>query len=406
MFKLIVRPFAIAALSLGLSLPAAAQNLFAPVVTVNGAPITEFEVQQRQRFMQLLGAPGSDRKRVIETMIDERLRDRLVQEVGVSLAGEDLQRALSDFAARGNLSLDDFIKALERAGVAKETLRDFVASGVMWRDYIRARYGNRVQITDDEIDRELAQQGGGTDNIQVLVSEIIIPAPPRRAAQVNALADEIAQSTSVAQFSSYARRYSATASRGRGGQLPWQSLNKLPPALHPIIMGLAPGEVSAPLPIPNAIALFQLRDIREVGERQPSYSEIEYAAYYMRGGRSEATLQQAENLKAEVDVCKDLYAYNKGGPESALEVVTKKPGDIPKDFAIELSKLDEGEVSTALTRENGQALVFLMLCKRVAGTKAEMSREDAAGVIRQRRLGGLAERLIEQERAEARIVYQ
>ena len=33
-------------------------------------------------------------------------------------------------------------------------------------------------------------------------------------------------------------------------------------------------------------------------------------------------------------------------------------------MALELAKLDENEVSTALTRANGQTLVFLMLCDR------------------------------------------
>lgn len=407
MFKLIARPLAAAALVLGLAAPGLAQNLFAPVVTVNGAPITEFEVQQRQRFLQLLNAPGTDRQSVIDAMIDERLRDELVLQAGIEFTEDGLQQALSDFAGRANLTLDEFVKALGQAGVEKETLRDFVLSGVTWREYIRARFGGRVQITEEEIDRALAQQGGGgNSNIRVLVSEIIIPAPPQRAAQVNALADRIAQSRSEAEFSSYARQYSATATRGAGGRLPWTPLSKLAPSLQTLIMSLAPGEVSAPLPIPNAVALFQLRGIEEVGSPQPEYAAIEYAAYYMKGGRSEATLQQAQNLKTQVDVCDDLYAFNKDGPDSALDRETKRPGEIPQDFAIELSKLDPGEVSTALTREGGQALVFLMLCGRTAAVNAEVSREDVASSLRQRRLSGFADSLIAQQKSEARIVLQ
>ena len=51
----------------------------------------------------------------------------------------------------------------------------------------------------------------GGSGLRVLVSEIIIPAPPPQAARVNALAGQISQSTSEAEFSSYARKYSATA---------------------------------------------------------------------------------------------------------------------------------------------------------------------------------------------------
>lgn len=93
----------------------------------------------------------------------------------------------------------------------------------------------------------------------------------------------------------------------------------------------------------------------------------------------------------------------KGQPEGVLDRETAAPADLPRDFAIELSKLDEGEVSTALTRSDGQALVFLMLCGRTQEQNAEVSRENVANNIRQRRLVGFADSFLAQLRADARI---
>ena len=385
--------------------PATAQNLFAPVVMVNDSAITEFEVQQRQRFLTLLNAGGSGREAVIDDLIDTRLRSEAVRDSGLQLSEDGLLAGMEEFAGRANLSREEFVQALEQSGVAEETFRDFVAAGLGWRDLIRARFGGRVRISEAEIDRALATQGnGGGSGIRVLVSEIIIPAPPQRAAQVNALAEQISQSTSAAQFSSFARRYSATASRGRGGQLPWQPLSQLPPSLQPIILALAPGEVSDPLPIPNAVALFQLRDIEETGAPVREYAAIEYASYYLSGGRSDAALTQAAKIATEVDVCDDLYGVAQGQPEDVLERETKRPGEIPQDIAFELSKLDEGEISTALTRNDGQTLVMLMLCGRTAAINEEVSREDVAASLRQRRLTGFADSFLAQLRADANIV--
>ena len=123
----------------------------------------------------------------------------------------------------------------------------------------------------------------------------------------------------------------------------------------------------------------------------------------MAGGRSEETLQQAANLKAQVDVCDDLYAFAKGQPEGVLEREVTTPAKLPSDFAIELSKMDDGEVSTTLTRSDGQALVFLMLCGRTAEQNAEVDREDVAGSLRQRRLSGFADSLLAELRSDARI---
>lgn len=382
---------------------ALAQNLFAPVARVDDTVVTEFEVQQRQRFLQLLNAPNSDRESTIETLIDDRLRAKAVATAGIELTAEGLREGLEEFAARANLSADEFGDALEQSGVSRETFRDFVANSLGWRELVRGLYLNRVTVSEIEINRALGNTRSSGEGIRVLLSEIIIPAPPQRAAQVNALAGRIAQSQSEAEFSRYAAQYSATASRGRGGRMPWTPLENLPAALHPILLALGPGDVTAPLPIPNAVALFQMRGIEETGSPARRYSEIEYAAYYIAGGRSEATLAEAAKVQSRVDQCDDLYGIAQGQPEEVLERGSKKPSEIPQDIAIELAKLDPGETSIALTRANGQTLVLLMLCKRTAEANAEASREDVISALRQRKLQGYADVLMNELRANARI---
>lgn len=404
-FSTLIRPLAALGFALVLGQSVSAQNLFAPVARVDDAVVTEFEVQQRQRFLQLLNAPGSDRESVLQSLIDDRLRSVAVAEAGIELTPAGVEDSLAEFASRADLSTEEFIKALKQSGVDEETFRDFVINSIGWRELIRGRYQGRVDITQADVDRELGTSTSGS-GLRVLLSEIIIPAPPNNAARVAALADQISQSKSEAEFSSFARKYSATASRGRGGRMPWTPLENLPESLHPIILALGPGEVTSPLPIPNAIALFQLRGIEETGKPAQTYSEIEYAAYYIAGGRSETALAQAAKVRAQVDVCDDLYGIAKGQPEKALDRGTKKPGDIPRDIAIELAKLDPGEVSTALTRADGQTLVFLMLCKRTAAANAEVSDEEVRSVLRQRQLQGFADQLMARLRADARISLQ
>lgn len=388
-----------------LATPVAAQNLFAPAVKVNDDVITEYEIQQRERFLRILNAPGASREAAREALIEDRLRGQAIKAAGLELTPEGIEAGMTEFAGRANLSKDEFIQALAQSGVSEESFRDFVTTGTAWRDLIRARYGARVEISEAEIDRALAATGGAS-GIRVLVSEIIIPAPPPRAAEVQAIAERIATSTSAAEFSSYASRYSATASRARGGRLDWQQLTNLPPALRPLLLELAPGEVTQPISIPNAVALFQLRGIEETDAPAQEYAAIEYAAYYIPGGRSDAGLKQAAKVAAQVDVCDDLYGVAKGQSEDVLERSSKTPGDIPQDIAIELSKLDPGEVSTTLTRNSGETLVFLMLCGRTAAANQDVSREDVAAQLRQSRLSSYADSLLDQLRADARITSQ
>ncbi len=383
---------------------ASAQSLFSPAVRVNQDVVTWYELSQRQQLLEILGVPGSSEEEVLKALVDERLRKQVVREAGIEVAPEDVQVGIDEFAARGQLSTDEFLNLLGNAGIAPETVRDFVRSQLVWRDYVAARFISQARPTDEEIDRALGLSGGG--GLQVLLSEIVIPVTPQTVAQAQALAQEISQIDGYDAFSAAAAQYSAAPTRTDGGRLDWLSLSNLPPALQPVVLGLKNGEVTEPINLPNAVALFQMRGLREVSSGAPRFSTIDYATYYITGGRSPEALKAASELKGRVDVCDDLYGIAKGQSPEVLDRVTAKPSEIPRDISLELAKLDPGDVSTALTRNNGQTLVFLMLCNRTRDLGEETSREDVANALTQQRLQAFAESLLEQLRADATIIVQ
>ncbi len=402
---------------------AAAQNAFSTAIKVNDSAITFYELEQRARMLSLLRAPGDPQELAREQLIDDRLRLQAARANGVRPSNSEILDGMTEFAGRANLTREEFVQALEANGVAEDTFRDFVTAGLAWRLLVQQRFAGRSLPSDAEIDRALNSQGSGSTNLRVLISELIMPAPPRQAQAVLQRAQRIAQSGSEAEFSRAARRFSATASRRNGGRLPWQNLSELPPALQPIILGLAPGEITAPLQIPNAVALFQLRAIEEGRFNAPTYSAIEYASYYIPGGRSDAAVAEARKISRRVDNCDDLYGVAKGQPAERLERDSLPPSRIPTDVAFELSKLDPGETSYALTRADGQTLVLLMLCGRSAtiaedeapaqaaggdapeeGSTLERSRREEISLgLRNRRLGTFADSYLAQLRSEARI---
>ncbi|ETA52022.1 peptidylprolyl isomerase [Ponticoccus alexandrii] len=407
--RLLTRLLAPAALAMAAVLAqpqaAPAQGLFAPAIIVNDQVITGYELEQRQRMLNVLRAPGDVTKLAREQLIDDRLRMQAARANGVVVDEEAVAAGMEEFAGRANLTRAEFTQVLAASGVAEETFRDFVSAGVAWREVVRARFASRASIDEAEIDRAISRQGGGS-SVRVLLSEIIMPMPPQQETTVRDRANRIAQLRSTSAFSEQARRFSATASRGNGGRLPWQDLTELPPPLQPLVLGLAPGEVTDPIPLQGAIALFQLRDIEEGAYTAPEVSAIEYAAYYMAGGRSAETLAKARVLAGKVDRCDDLYGVAKGQPASVLDRGTLPIDQIPTDIAYELSKLDPGEVSTALTRANGQTLVFLMLCGRTSAIAEEADRERITVGLRNQRLTALADGYLAQLRADARIIDQ
>ncbi|WP_300547488.1 peptidylprolyl isomerase [Roseovarius sp.] len=385
--------------------PAQAQNLFEPIIHVNDQAITRYELQQRARMLTLFRAPGDPTALAREQLIEERIKLDAARASGVVLDDEEIKAGMAEFAGRANMETEQFVTALAGAGVSEPSFRAFVRAGITWRDLTRARFVSQVSVSEDDIERATLALTGGS-SVRVLLSEIILPVEnPAEAESVQALGARIAQSEGEAAFAEQARLHSAASTAGRGGRMDWVQLSDLPQGLRQVILGLAPGDVSEPLPIEGAVALFLLRDIQETSVATPEYSAIEYATYYIPGGRSEQALAQAARLRAEVDVCDDLYGVAQGQPPEVLERGSRAPEEIPADIAVQLAQLDPGEVSTSLTRANGQTLVFLMLCGRSPKLDGDQPTvDDLSNFIRNRRIESFANSYLEQLRAEARIV--
>tara|TARA_R110002167_G_scaffold4572_2_gene21476 strand:- start:536 stop:1780 length:1245 start_codon:yes stop_codon:yes gene_type:complete len=398
-------PLIAALLAFGVTLGsgAAGQSALEPVIRVNDGVITAFELDQRQRMLAAFRTPGDLTKAAREGLIDDRLKQQEMRRTGLQLKGESLDAAMVDFAGRANMSLDQFLDLLATNGVEKETLRDFVEIGITWRDFVRGRFNGRVTVSDADVDRAIRQTGAGGSEIEVLLNEIIIPAPPPEAAQAMATAERISKLTSTSAFEAEARRVSALPSAPSGGRLGWLPLSNYPVQLRDIVLALAPGEVTAPLSIPNGVALFQLRDVREVPAPKTAPTAIDYATFYLAGGLSETGLRAARSLADSVDTCDDLYGLARGRPATVLDRQSLAPSDIPQDIALELARLDADEYSYNLTSADGQTLMFIMLCGRTTAAAGEVDPAAVRNQLRSQRLAGYAEALLEDLRATALI---
>lgn len=392
------------ATTLALMTPSFAVAQFAPAITVNDSVVSQFEIDQRIIMLRTFRTPGNLEDLAREQLIEDRLKLAALDGAGLRITDDGLRGAMEEFAARANLSLDQFITVLAQGGVSEETFRDFVRVNVSWRDYIRSRFSDRAQVSEAEIDQALGQSGGSS-SIEVLLNEIIIPAPPPRAQSAIATANRIAQLTSTAAFEAEARRVSALPSRTRGGRLDWLPITNYPAALRGLLLDLSPGEVTAPIPITNGVALFQMRGVREVPSAAPEPAAIEYAAFYIAGGLSDAGLREAARVDARVDTCDDLYGIARGLPEERLQRDVLPPAEIPSDVAMVLASLDAGETNYSLTRANGETLVFLMMCGRTPALGEGVDRETIRAQLLSQRLTTYADALLADLRAAATITY-
>ena len=393
---------AAAALFLGLGAGGAALaqgQPFAPAVTVNGTAVTNYQVDQRARFLALLRAPNADFASARRSLTDETLQVQAARSAGIQLSPEELDEGMVEFAARGGLEPDQFVQLLEQQGVSPETFRDFVRNGLYWRRLVQARFGDMARPSPAELERRAER--GPSGSVRLLLSEIALPLTPETQDEVRALARRLSDTLSgQAAFEQAARQYSRSATAGRGGRIDWLDLDGLAPPIASQVLALGPGEVSEPIDLGSFIGLFLLRDLDETATARP-VEAIDYAEYLIPGGRTETALAEAARVRAAVDVCDDLYGVAKAEP-SRLIRETRTPAQMPADLAQVLATLDPGEASTLLTRDG--YLRFTMLCARNPGAETG---EEALRAIGQQvlneRLTTFADSYLDELRADAVI---
>ena len=383
--------------------PVAGQSLFSPVISVNDSAITDFEVQERVRFLRLINTLGDLEAQARNSLIDDRLKMQAARSSGLVATPDEIDAEMADFAARGNLSLDQFRDILAQSGVAFESFRDFIVARVSWRKLIRNRFAGQALISEAEIDRatSLASGGGG---LRVLLSELILSVAEGQFDETVALAEDFSRSLSTqAEFERAARRYSAAQSRTNGGRIDWVNLSDLAPGIATAVMGLSPGEVTPPLQFSGAIGIFQLRALAEGSQTTAQDAALDYAVLRVPHGGRRSAGDRIADITARADTCDDLYGLAADLPEQNLSREILTPAAVPAAYRAALDRLDAGEFSAPMASDRADETVLLMLCGRSASVMTEENRDLVADRLRGQRFESLAESLLAELRAAAVI---
>lgn len=372
----------------------AAAGDYAPVKIVNDQAISGFELRQRIAFLELLRQPGDVRTEAINGLIDDRLRNARAKATGLSLSSEAVMAGMTEFASRANLTAEEFITAIGQANIAPETFRDFVSSGLLWREVVRNKYGAQIVISEAAIDRAL-QQFSIPEALTVTLAEISLPATGETRSAALAAARELRIDLDRGRdFAEAARSLSTAPTARAGGVLGPALLSALPDDVAKAVRILPEGGVSAPVVLDDRVVIYKMIASAQMPVTVTAATEIDYAEVILPN--TDQGLRQAAELRSQADSCDDLYA---AAPVSRQTVGL---GAVPADISAALQMLDAGEVSTQVTR--GSSRVFLMLCHRGAPIGTQASRDEVRLLLTNQRLGALASVYLEQLRADALIV--
>lgn len=378
----------------------AQSDQFAPAVTVNGTVITRYEVDQREGFLKALNQSGDLQQLAMTGLINDRLQMDEASKLGVTVPDADVQAGIAEFAARGGVSTDDFLKVMAQNGIEPETIRDFVKAGLLWRQALRAHFGGAIKITEAEIDRALANGAASGGKLQVLLSEIVLPDDGKN--DRNLIVSRIKEKVKSANdFAFQARMYSKVGSAASGGALGWIDRDALPPPVAAAVAKLKVGEMSGPITQQGAITLYFLRDESQVADPKGGGKGapiVDYALFQPGGAVDLVRLKQG------LTSCDGLYVAARRLPPAALQRQTVAEAALPAALRGTVAGLDAGE-SALLTASNGTP-ALVMLCSRVPQSAVPPSRDNVREGLVNEKITLLQQTYLEELRSNAIIIQQ
>ena len=375
-----------------------AKDTFSPAIKVDEMIITQYEIDQRELFFELLKFPGNHKKEAKKSLIDDRLKLKASEKFSVQVTPAALNFEMEMFAKRANLTVDQFAKRLKKAGVDKVTWENYMQIPILWFETVNRRFAS--EISSSMLNKSIENQLTTGTEIQVLLTEIIIPVQVGFEEEANKRIEELRELKSLEKFSEAAFKYSVASTRELGGKIKWQNLSKLPSVVRPLIAGLSKGEVSEPLPIAGGLAIFQLRDLRESGYKKSKSKFVDYVEFKFKKSHKLEKL-----LISNVMMCDDLYSFLKDAKQAELIRNNVKENSLSKNLKNILSQLDENE----FIFQNGDDITsdLVMVCGR--SEKENLSKSDTINISRSfanKRLLSLANSYLENLRQEARIVFK
>ena len=168
------RPLAAAILVLASS-GAFAQNV---AVIVNGDPITEFDIDQRTRFLKLTNPKPATRSQVLNELIDEKLKVREGKRWGLEISDSDIDSAYAGMGERMHKNAAELTQDLQKAGVEPTTLKSRIRADIVWQQLVRGRFSASLQPSDKDVELALPKNAENPETTEYTIRPILLLVPP------------------------------------------------------------------------------------------------------------------------------------------------------------------------------------------------------------------------------------
>ncbi len=234
------------------------------VAVVNSEPITNNEVRARlirtevQLKKQGMAVPSRRdlAAQLLERMILDKIQLQTARTSGLKVEESAVEASVQSVARQNQITVEEMRKRLKADGIDYTQFRAELRDELLVTRLRQREVESQVSVSEQEIDQFLSDQqaksGSGAAPVALNLGEILVAVPenatPEQEAALQAKARQVLERVRAGDdFAALAAEFSASASRGNGGQMGLRSVERYPLLFVEATQALRVGQVTGPV---------------------------------------------------------------------------------------------------------------------------------------------------------------
>ena len=347
------------------------------IVTVNGFPITSYDLNERLNiflFESKLKNNTKNKKRftanVIDNLIEEELKFQEAKKINPTIISQAEKKAIELIENNFGDNQEKIKRNLKPFGASYNHFLRLFTADVIWSSIIKSKYENQFNNINKKVQKKLQNNKLNLNKTHYKLSEIEISSNiDRNIESSEKLLEDILKSLKKgANFNSIAKQFSSSETRNNNGMIGWIQKDTLSSDLINILEELEIGQISKVIKIGNSFKIFRLEGKILNGKRNENESIIELVKLVFPLENNDETLFE-KSKKAlsrdlmEITDCSDLKKLHLNyGNKEAAESGKFRIFNLKENIKKEVIFLRKKQFTKPIFTNEG--LIVLMVCDR------------------------------------------
>jgi peptidyl-prolyl cis-trans isomerase SurA len=129
------------------------------VVMVNGSPVTEIDIQQRTKLIQISTNKTPTRQQVIDELINDHLKIFIAKRYSLEISESEVNTAFGNMAQRSHVTPAQLEQSLAGRGLSLSTLKLRIRADLAWGQLVRGKFISSLQIGEADIRTAMQARG-------------------------------------------------------------------------------------------------------------------------------------------------------------------------------------------------------------------------------------------------------